>query len=146
MVQVCHFQTHAGSPPGQLSGAAGSPRAGRSRPRAATAAAPLDCWAPCGAAFLSGHRLRVSPRRCLCGQHGRARAAGLGRGRRCCWGRHCTADFLFRPRPEDAETPARGTWSAGPLSPPAGLSLRALRSPRWQAAYCASGCLSSCLT
>lgn len=39
------------------------------------------------------------------------RVAGLGPGRRCYWGGHCSADFLFRPRPEDAETPARSTWS-----------------------------------
>lgn len=130
------------SRPSPLPAGAGSPRAGRSRPYATAAAAPSDCWAPGGAALLGGHRLRVPPRRCLRGRAGRARTAGVGTGRRCCWGRHCSADFLFRLRPEDAETPARGTWSPGPRAPPVGLFLGALGSRCWQADECGSGRVS----
>lgn len=75
MVKVCHFQTHAGLLPEQLSAGAGSPRAGRSRPWAAAAAAPSDCWALSGAALPGGHRFQVPPRHCL-------RGGSDGRGRR----------------------------------------------------------------
>lgn len=71
---------------------------------------------------------------------GRARTARGGAGRRCCWGRRCSADFLFRLRPEDAETPARGTWRPGRRAWPVGRVLGAVRSRRWQAAGCGSGC------
>lgn len=106
MVKVSHFQMHAGLLPEQLSAGAGSPRSGRrSRRRAAAAEAPSDSWTPGGAALLGRDRFRVPPRRCLRDPAGQGCVAGLGRRRRCCWGGRCCADFLFRPRPEDAETP-----------------------------------------
>lgn len=135
MVKVSHFQMHAGLLPEQLSAGAGSPRSGRrSRRRAAAAEAPSDSWTPGGAALLRRDRFRVPPRRCLRGPAGQGCVAGLGRRRRCCWGGRCCADFLFRPRPEDAETPR--TEHVEPRvrarRPPALLAFLRRPGPRWR--------------
>lgn len=129
MVKGCHFQTHAGLLPEQLSAGAGSPRAGqlRRRRRAVAAAAPSG-WRALGgaAALLRAGRLGVPPRRCPRWPAGLGRAAGLACGRGCWCGRHCRDDFLFRPLPEDAETPARARGGSGPCAPPAGFLVRPL--------------------
>lgn len=123
--------------PAPLTSGSRKPQSRAAAPRGSGRCGPIGLVAARrrGAARLGGGRL--GSRRGAVSVAGRTGAGGgVGWGRRCCWGHRRSANFLFRPRPEAAETPAPRTWS--PRS--ARAARRALSaSRRWRAPSCGAG-------